>query len=101
MVREVINLSPLKRFNRRESFLFFVYIFKFYSCYLWVIKMKKNSNMQSKSNQKMTDSCNKSNVSNRASSSKVTNKSNKNIGFENEASSFELDRSNEDSFKLR
>lgn len=59
--------------------------------------MKRNENM--KSSQKMTD-CNKSNVSNK-NNSKVTSKSNKNIGFDAEASSFELDRNQEDSFKLR
>jgi len=63
--------------------------------------MKKKESMQSKSSQKVTNSCNKSNVSNRESNSNITNKSNKNIGFTNEASSFELDRDDEDSFKLR
>jgi hypothetical protein len=53
-----------------------------------------------KSNNKMTDSCNKCNVSNK-SNSKIKNKASKNIGFSDDASSFELDNSNEDSFKLR
>ena len=56
--------------------------------------MKKKANM--KSSQKMTDCCKKSNVSNKANS-----KASKNIGFDSEASSFELDKNDEDSFKLR
>ncbi len=60
--------------------------------------MKKKETM--KTNNKMTDSCNKSNVSNK-SNAKMTNKASKNIGFENEASSFEVDHDKNDSFKLR
>lgn len=60
----------------------------------------KKKETRNTNNNKVTDSCNKSNVSNK-SNSKVSNKANKNIGFENEAESFEVDRSNEDSFKLR
>lgn len=64
--------------------------------------MKRKAEL--KSSQKMTDSCNKSNVSNRSNAKvtdKISNKSSKNIGFDAEASSFELDKDNEDSFKLR
>lgn len=75
-----------------------VYLRSFRLFYKWVIKMKKKETM--KSNKQMTDSCNKSNVSNK-SNAKATNKASKNIGFENEASSFEVDHDNNDSFKLR
>lgn len=75
-----------------------VQFLSFWLFYKWVIKMKKKETM--KSNKQMTDSCNKSNVSNK-SNSKMTNKASKNIGFENEASSFEVDHDNNDSFKLR
>lgn len=60
----------------------------------------KKKETRNTNNKKVTDSCHKSNVSNK-SNSKVSNKSSKNIGFEDEAESFEVDHSNEDSFKLR
>ncbi len=60
----------------------------------------KKKETRNTNNNKVTDSCNKSNVSNK-SNSKVNNKANKNIGFENEAESFEVDHNNDDSFKLR
>lgn len=57
--------------------------------------MKKSSKENMKSTNKVSDSCNKSNVSNR-SNSKISNQSSKNIGFQDE-----LDKTAEDSSKLR